>query len=241
MHLMKLIDKIVEFQNDNKVFYSFEFFPPKTENGVSMLFSRMEDMSTLTPLFSSVTWNSNGVNCNQNTLDLVVNAKKYYGMEMMLHVSCSNMTVKQVRDLIQDARKGDIGNILAIRGDAKRGMDAFECCEDGMEHASELVELIKDEAEEVGLAVAGYPERHLESDSWEMEMAYLKRKIEKGADFVITQMFYDVDMFLEYVQKCRSYGIQVPIIPGIMPIQSYRAFRKMAKACKTNIPMQVGF
>jgi methylenetetrahydrofolate reductase (NADPH) len=137
-------------------------------------------------------------------------------------------------------RDGSIQNILALRGDPSRGVEAWEMCEGGFAHASDLVKFIREEfGDYFCICVAGYPEGHIEAKSLDEDLAHLKEKVDAGADFIITQVFYDTSLFFEYVQKARDIGITVPIIPGIMPIQNYNAFRRMTSFCKTHVPAKI--
>jgi hypothetical protein len=150
--------------------------------------------------------------------------------EIMMHLTCTNLPKEQVYQALEKAKQLGIRNILALRGDPPKGSEAWEACENGFANAQELVAYIRRQyGDYFGVAVAGYPEGHVSAKSIDDDIAFLKTKCDAGADFVITQLFYDVDLFIGWVKKCRAAGISVPIIPGIMPIQNYTGFKRMTQ------------
>lgn len=238
-----IADKIRQREAEKKTFFSFEYFPPKTEAGVTNLYERAERMAKVEPLFCDVTWGAGG-GTSDLTLDLSGNIQSYMGVDVMMHLTCTNMPAGKVREGLEGAKARGIRNILALRGDPPAGKE-WTKCEDGFEFATDLVKFIRAEyGDFFSICVAGYPEGHpagfLDGKmSMDDEYQHLKEKIDAGADFIITQMFYDVDGFLEFVRKCRSLGINVPILPGILPIQNYGGFKRMTGFCKTKVPQAV--
>jgi methylenetetrahydrofolate reductase (NADPH) len=236
-------DKIRQREAEGKTFFSFEYFPPKTEAGVANLYERAERMAKVEPLFCDVTWGAGG-GTSDITLDLSGNIQRFMGVDVMMHLTCTNMPAGKVRDGLDGAKARGIRNILALRGDPPAGKE-WTACEDGFEHATDLVRFIKAEyGDHFSICVAGYPEGHPsgfldDKITMEEEYMHLKEKCDAGADFIITQMFYDVDCFLGFVRKCREIGINVPILPGILPIQNYNGFKRMTGFCKTSIPCAV--
>jgi methylenetetrahydrofolate reductase (NADPH) len=236
---MKIIDKLRTAIDEDRKFFSFEYFPPKTEAGVLNLYSRMERMSLFEPAFIDVTWGAGGTTA-ELTLELSVNAHNFFGMDAMMHLTCTDMPIQKLKHALQSAKEAGIRNILALRGDPSRGAESWEQCEDGFAHAAELVKFIRQEyGDYFGICVAGYPEGHIEAQSLEEDLKHLKTKVDAGADFIITQVFYDTSLFLDFVKRAREIGILVPIIPGIMPIQNYNAFRRMTSFCKTHVPEKI--
>lgn len=234
-----LVEKMEEFMKENRPFYSFEFFPPKTQDGVANLFSRIERMSMLEPMFMDITWGAGGSTA-QLTMDLSVNAQQICSTDVMMHLTCTEMTKEVVKDTLVKAKENGVRNILALRGDPPRGAEQWQPCEGGFSHAVDLVRFIRQEfGDHFGIAVAGYPEGHIGATSIDDDINFLKEKVEAGADLVITQLFYDVDVFLEWTAKCRKAGITCPIIPGIMPIQNYNGFKRMTSFCKTAVPQEI--
>lgn len=158
----------------------------------------------------------------------------------MMHLTCTNMPRESILDALEKAKAAGIRNILALRGDPPKGSDTWEKCDNGFTYAADLVKFIRAQyGDFFGIAVAGYPECHMSSSSKEADIAHLKEKVDAGADFVITQLFFDCDIFLDFVARCRAVGITVPIIPGIMPIQSYDGFCRMTGFCKTFVPQRI--
>ncbi|KAI0564155.1 Methylenetetrahydrofolate reductase [Gracilaria domingensis] len=200
-------------------------------------------MTTVEPLFCDVTWGAGG-STSDLTLELSGNIQKYLGVDVMMHLTCTNMPAGKVLEGLEGAKARGIRNILALRGDPPAGKE-WTKCEDGFEHGTDLVRFIRaNYGDYFGICVAGYPEGHpagfLDGKiSMEDEMAFLKEKVDAGADFIITQMFYDVDTFLGFVRDCREAGITVPILPGILPIQNYNGFKRMTGFCKTLVPQAI--
>ena len=218
---------------------SFEFFPPKTEAGLTNLNLRIDRMSTLDPLFIDVTWGAGGTTMSAS-LAIASYAQQYCGLDVLMHMTCTNLSKDEIRRALQAAKEVGVMNILALRGDAGKGASTWKQCADGLANATELVKFIRQEfGDYFGIAVAGHPEGHIEGEGIASDLTYLNAKIDAGADFVITQFFYDTDVFINYVNMCRDVGITCPIIPGIMPIQSYPSFVRMTQFCKTKVAPQV--
>lgn len=236
---MKIIDKINQSIEKEQVFYSFEFFPPKTPAGVENLYTRMDRMASLEPLYCDMTWGAGGSSA-QLTIEISANAQKYSGLEMLMHMTCTNMDEKDIYNALVKAKDAGIQNILALRGDPVRGATSFSECDRGFSHGVDLVRYIREHfGDYFSIGVAGYPEGHLEAVDKETDIKYLKEKVDAGADFVITQLFYDVKVYKLFVQECRAAGIHCPIIPGIMPVQTYSGFVRMTSFCKTHVPEEV--
>lgn len=230
----KIIEKLLLAKGEKRPFYSFEFFPPKTRAGVTNLFSRIERMASLEPGFIDVTWGAGGSTAKL-TLDICSESQNH--TDVMMHITCTSITKDNIRKALVAARDNGIRNILALRGDPSRGAEQWEPCEGGFAHASELVRFIRSEfGDYFGIAVAGYPEGHISATSLQDDIKFLKEKVDAGADFIMTQMFYDVSLFLQWRTQCRAAGIVCPIIPGIMPIQNYTGFMRMTSFCRTNVP-----
>ncbi len=205
-------------------YYSFEFFPPKTEAGLDNLFTRIDRMSSrLDPLFIDVTWGESGSTAARS-MAVASHAQRYCGVDVLLHLTCTGMTVDQLTAVLRQAKSHGIQNILALRGDPPRGKRSWEPNDmSGGEcgRAIDLVRLIRKlYGDYFCIAVAGHPERHPSSScmSLEEELGHLKEKIDAGADFIITQFFYDAQVFLDYVRNCRAAGITCPILPGLLPM-----------------------
>jgi methylenetetrahydrofolate reductase (NADPH) len=224
-------------------FYSFEFFPPKTEAGLDNLLTRIDRMTRrLDPLFVDVTWGSGGTT-SARSLAVASHAQRFCGVDVLFHLTTNAMTRPQLESTLQQAKSCGICNILALRGDPPRGRRSWapgDISGGYCDRAIDLVKLIRElHGDFFGIAVAGHPEGHPASHSWDEEMRHLKEKIDAGADFVITQFFYDTDAFIAYVKRCREHDITCPIMPGIMPIQSFSTFVKMTTYCGVAVPQSI--
>lgn len=236
---MKIIDKINAYAAQKKPFFSFEFFPPKTEEGLQNLYSRLDQMVALEPGFIDLTWGAGG-STSAKTLEIAGNAQRFFGVEVMMHLTCTNMTQTHLLEVLQQAKAAGISNILALRGDPPVGEANWRQCPNGLYSAEELVALIRRNfGDYFGLAVAGYPEGHSEEVSPEEGLRYLKRKVDAGSDFIVTQLFYDIEAFLRYRDACTKLGVKCPIIPGIMPIQNYERFRRFVDFTQIRVPVKI--
>ena len=236
---MKISEKIANYKAQGKTFYSFEFFPPKTDFGLDNLYSRIDRMASLQPAYIDITWGAGGSTSNK-TLEMCKTIQKYFGLEVMMHLTCTNMQVSSINKVLIEAEKNDLSNILALRGDPPEGSSSWEQHKDGFRHGVDLVRYIRKEfGDHFFLGVGGYPDGHQEQSDLDADISFLKEKVEAGADIVVTQLFYDVDKFLFFRDKCIKAGIKVPIIPGIMPIHNYARFLKFTQFCQVSVPDSV--
>ncbi|GLT92836.1 hypothetical protein SLE2022_106510 [Rubroshorea leprosula] len=246
---MKVVDKIRALVEDqNKVVFSFEYFPPKTEDGVDNLFERMDRMVAHNPAFCDITWGAGGSTADL-TLDIANKMQNIVCVETMMHLTCTNMPVEKIDHALATIKSNGIQNVLALRGDPPHGQDKFVQVQGGFACALDLVQHIRRKyGDYFGITVAGYPEAHPEvigsngvasPEAYQKDLEYLKRKVDAGADLIITQLFYDTDIFLKFVNDCRQIGITCPIVPGIMPINNYKGFLRMTGFCKTKIPVEI--
>eukprot|EP00934_Nitzschia_sp_Nitz4_P005203 Nitzschia sp. Nitz4//scaffold232_size35869//18431//20601//NITZ4_007807-RA/size35869-snap-gene-0.43-mRNA-1//1//CDS//3329543330//5193//frame0 len=224
-------------------YYSFEFFPPKTEAGLDNLLTRIDRMTRrLDPLFIDVTWGAGG-STSARTLAVASQAQRYFGVDVLLHLTTTGMTRQAISSVLEQAKACGIHNILALRGDPPRGKRTWvpnDVSGGDCDRAIDLVKLIRElHGDYFGIAVAGHPENHPSSTSLREEMNHLNEKVQAGADFIVTQFFYSVPAFVEYVKACRSNGIDCPIIPGIMPVQSYSTFLRMTQYCGVSVPQEI--
>ncbi|KAL0490936.1 methylenetetrahydrofolate reductase [Acrasis kona] len=235
---MKIINKINSSIDRNDIFYSFEYFPPKTEAGVENLYSRIERMANLNPDFIDITWGAGG-STSDLTIDISTTAQNLVGVETQVHMTCTNMKKEDLRAALQTLKDNGLQNILALRGDPPLQSNDWVEVEGGFKNAVDLVRFTRQEfGDYFGICVAGYPEGH-PNGNYKQDLVYLKEKIDAGADYVITQLFYDCDQFLKFVYDARAMGINVPILPGIMPINNYNSWMRMIEFCKTKIPPNV--
>lgn len=220
----------------NKVF-SFEFFPPRTAKGEAQLEKTLSTLSTMKPDFVSVTYGAGG-STREKTEEIVLNIKQKYGLEVMPHLTCVGHSHDDIRAMLRKYKENNITNILALRGDLPKEDSPWQLVEGGPEHASEIVELAK-ELDEFTVGVAGFPEKHPEAPSLESDIKFLKAKVDAGADFIVSQLFFDNELYFEFVSKARRAGVKVPIIPGIMPITKVEQLEKFRDICKCYIPNEL--
>ncbi|THU88584.1 methylenetetrahydrofolate reduct [Dendrothele bispora CBS 962.96] len=238
---MKLTDKIAAHSSPFP-FFTFEFFPPRTDQGFENLVPRIGRLSSLKPLAISVTWGAGG-STKERSLDLAGLTQSNFGTDVILHLTCTNMVQGMVDEALLAAKERGIQNILALRGDPPRGKEEWIPIDPKFQHGIDLVSYIHSKPElssHFCVGVAGYPEGHPDNlISEETEMEYLQQKVDAGAGFIVTQIFYNVDRFLTWIKKVRERGIKVPIIPGIMPIQTYSSFLRLVKLCGIDVPPSV--
>ena len=233
---MHISTKLSQAHSQQKATFSFEFFPPKTAQGVQNLYDRMDRMHDLGPTFVDITWGAGGRH-SQLTCEMVKAAQAHYGLETCMHLTCTDMERSKVDDALRLAFKAGCTNILALRGDPPRDQDKWEAKDGNFRYAKDLVKYIRDAyGDHFDIGVAGYPEGCEDESDADLLIDHLKEKVDLGGTFVVTQMFYDVDIFLDWVQRCRKRGINVPIIPGIMPISTHASFMRRAQWTKCHVP-----
>jgi methylenetetrahydrofolate reductase (NADPH) len=214
--------------------FSFEFFPPKTEKGEQSLFAALGELGQLEPSFVSVTYGAGG-STRARTIEIVKQVKREHGLEAMAHFTCVGATVAQLRETLDEMRDAGIDNVLALRGDPPAGQAEWTMTEGGLEYSSELVALIKRDYP-FAIGAACFPETHIHAASPEDDIAHLAEKVCAGVDFLITQLFFDNARYFDFVARAREAGIEVPIIPGILPITHIGQLERMTAMCGASIP-----
>lgn len=214
--------------------FSFEFFPPKTDEGVENLVATARTLRAFEPAFVSVTYGAGG-STRARTIEVAKRMKRELDLEVMAHVTCVGHTRTELRALFGEIEGAGIENVLALRGDPPRGETAFTPTEGGFRYASELIAMLQEEFA-FSLGAAAYPEKHPEAVSFDEDLANAIRKVRAGARFLITQLFFDNETYFRFVERARQLGIDVPIIPGIMPITNYEQIARMTKMCGATIP-----
>lgn len=233
---MKIIDKINEKLSQGEFFYSFEYFPPKTQSGLSNLIERIDRMSNLNPLFVDMTWGAGG-RTSESTLFLSSYIQNYIHLDTLMHITCRCQSKEKLDIALEQAKFNNVRNILVLRGDPPQGIENYDFSQDYFHYAEDLIKYIKDKYKDhFCIAVAGYPATHIDSKSKEEDLYYLKRKVDAGADFIITQLFYDQNEFLQYLTDCKNSDINVPILPGLLPVNNYNSFKKIIDLCKIQVP-----
>ena len=217
--------------------FSFEFFPPKTEDGERNLAAALDELSGMDPTFVSVTYGAGGsTQQRQKTIDIVASVKERFGLEAMAHFTCVNATVDELRTTLDRMRDAGIENVLALRGDPPQGQTEWTATEGGLRYSRELIELIRRDYPEFAIGAACFPEVHIHAESPEADLRHLKEKVDAGARFLITQVFFDNAYYYDFLARARDIGIDVPILPGIMPITNYAQIRRITSLCGSVIP-----
>ena len=226
--------KIIDILNSKKTI-SFEFFPPKQESDLPKLHETVDRLSTYNPDFVSFTYGAGG-NTRQLTTQVSKEAKLSDKFEVMSHLTCIAHNEKEILDILKDLSLSNIENIIALRGDTPKDMNIPN---NNLKHGTDLIELIKSNFSNFCIAGACYPESHPESNNFKDEIFFTKMKQDRGADFLITQLFYDNKDFLSFREKALKHGVTIPIIPGILPITSTKQIRRFTKMCGAKIPAQL--
>ena len=230
--------RIDELFTDDGPVFSFEFFPPRTPEGVETLFETIEALKPLEPSFVSVTYGAGGAT-RDGTVEIATRVKREHGLETMAHLSCVGETTQGLVEILDRLEAGGIDNVLALRGDPPRGEAEFKGTEGGLDSAAELTGFIR---ERYRFAIGGacFPEVHPEAPSLDADLAYLKTKVTSGATFLITQLFFDNRLYFDFVDAARATGIEVPIVPGVIPIASYAQIVRFCQLCDASIPERLG-
>jgi len=213
---------------------SFEFFPPKDDIGFWDLFKTIESLKPLAPTYVSVTYGAGG-STRRKTVDLVGRIKSDIGIEPMAHLTCVGHTQPEIGEIVDELRQRNIENILALRGDPPQGESRFTPTPGGFNHASDLVAFLRNRCD-VCIGAACYPEGHPEAPSPAADLDHLKRKVDAGVDFLITQLFFDNVHLLRFRERAQAAGIKVPIVAGVMPILSVKQVRRFTQMCGATIP-----
>jgi methylenetetrahydrofolate reductase (NADPH) len=230
---MRIDDRIA---SDGQPSFSFEFFPPRTDEGERNLADALSALSLLDPTFVSVTYGAGGSPAEKHkTIDIVSRMKEEHGLEAMAHFTCVGATVDELRSTLDLMRDRGVENVLALRGDPPQGQEEWTATEGGLRYSRELIELIRDDYD-FAIGAACFPEVHVHATDAESDLRYCKDKVDAGARFLITQLFFDNRCFYEFVARAREIGIDVPIIPGIMPITNVGQIRRITSMCGSDIP-----
>jgi methylenetetrahydrofolate reductase (NADPH) len=214
--------------------FSFEFFPPKTDEGLVNLRETLAVLSDDEPDFVSVTYGALG-STRDTTIDIVKWIKQDLGIEAMAHFTCVGATVDELRATLDEIGAAGVENVLALRGDPPAGQEEWVQTEGGLLYSTELIALLS-ESYDFAVGAAAFPEVHPQAENAESDIRFLKAKQDAGASFLITQLFYDNEFYFDFVDRARDAGITVPIIPGIMPVINLRNIRRITELCKSEIP-----
>ncbi len=230
--------RIVDLFDGSEPVISFEFFPPKTEEGVDALYETVKALRHCRPSFVSVTYGAGG-STRDRTLELVARIQNELDLTTMAHLTCVGSTRDEIRQTLQRLHDSGIRNVLALRGDPPKGADSFEATEGGFSVATELVAFIQELDLGFCVGAACYPEGHVESDDLEQDLSHLVEKVDAGADFLVSQLFFDNADYRAFVSRARSAGITIPIVPGLMPVTNAAQVERFTKMCGSRIPQEL--
>lgn len=214
---------------------SLEFFPPKDDAGVAALRETAQTLKRIAPDFVSVTYGAGG-STRERTAQVSRLLREEIGFTVMPHLTCVGHSRFELNDIADQLHAGGYRNIMTLRGDPPKGDTTFKPTPDGLSYANELVALLKARHPDFCLGVGGYPEKHPEAPSLETDLDNLKRKVDAGAGFITTQLFFDNAVYYRFVERCRARGITIPIVPGIMPVLSLKQIKRFTEMCGATLP-----
>jgi methylenetetrahydrofolate reductase (NADPH) len=226
--------RIDEILTTTSPVFSFEFFPPKTDEGQRSLEGALEDLKKDSPEYVSVTYGAAG-STRDRTVEVTKWIKEDLGLEAMAHLSCVGEPVERLREILDEIGAAGIDNVLALRGDPPRGETDWVPHPDGLESSVELIELIRADYD-FCVGATCFPEVHPEAPDLEHDLRYTKRKVDSGASFLITQLFFENEDYFRFVERAREFGIDVPILAGIMPITNFEQIKRFTTLCGASIP-----
>lgn len=225
-------------QLSRKPIFSIEFFPPKSDAAAQQLLTSARELQSCRPDFVSITYGAGG-STRSRTLKYARTLHEDYGYEVMPHLTCVGHSKDELREIITQFKDSGLNQIMALRGDPPKGKQDFQPHADGLHYANELVELIREVHPACTIGVAGYPEKHPQAESAEVDLINLKRKVDAGADFITTQLFFKNATYFDYEARCREAGIRVPILPGLFCIQAIEPARRFCALCEASIPNEL--
>ena len=222
------------YANATEPVFSFEFFPPKTEEGERNLYAALGELRALDPAFVSVTYGAGG-STRDKTIEIVARIREDYGLEAMAHFTCVDATVGELRSTLDRMAAAGLDNVLALRGDPPAGAAEWTKTEGGLEYSHELVAMIRSDYD-FSIGAACFPETHIHATSPEDDLRHLKAKVDAGARFLITQLFFDNARYFDFVARARDIGIDVPIVPGIWPITNVAQIERVTQLSAASMP-----
>ena len=217
---------------------SVEVFPPKTEAGDEGLYRALERLQVYRPGFVSCTYGAGG-STQGRTREICRRIQSDFQLPATSHFTCVGSTQQELLDWLEQSWQTGVRNIMALRGDPPQGQTEFKAVEGGLTHANQLVELIRRYYPEMGVGVAGYPEKHPEAKDLDTDLVNLKRKVDAGADAIFTQLFYENANFLKFRDRCEKLGIKIPVVPGIMPITEFARIKRITSMCGAVFPISL--
>ena len=228
-------DSLAAFYDQPELTLSFELFPPKTETGEAALMRHVTRLMEFGPKFITCTYGAGG-STQAKTLGVIREVQQRFQIPVASHLTCVGLDQDELRAYLSQASAQGVDYIVALRGDPPQGEDEFQPVAGGLRYANELVALIRAEFPQFGIAVGGYPEVHREAPSAEADLDNLKRKVDAGADLIITQLFYDNELFLRFRDRCAQAQINVPVVPGLLPVTSLKQIQRITSLCGASLP-----
>ncbi len=223
------------YAGSKKPVFSFEFFPPKTDEGLKKLMSTVQDMKSLNPGFISVTYGAGG-STKDKTMDICQDIQNHFSIVSACHFTCVGADKSEILNSMHSIKSRGIDNVIALRGDPPKGEGKFVQTPGGFAHATELIQFIRKEGFDFGIGGGCYPEKHPESPTLQDDIRFLKLKSDAGAEFLITQLFFSNSVFQRFIHLAENAGIKVPIVPGIMPITSFSQIERFRALADCHIP-----
>lgn len=227
---------ITELLAAGKPLLSVEFFPPKNDEGGQQLLRAAEALRPYRPDFVSITYGAGGTT-RERTFRFAKILREEFGWLVMPHLTCVGSTRGELLDIVGGYYADGVRNVMALRGDPPKGQSEFVACPDGLAHASDLVALVRQNFADVCLGAAAYPEKHPEAPSMEEDLRHLKAKVDAGASFLTTQLFFDNEHYFSFVRSCRALGIDLPILPGLLPALSLAQVKRFGPMCGSSLPV----
>lgn len=233
-----MIRKVSDIFKDKKRTYTFEFFPPKTPAGIAKLYETIAELNKLGPDFVSVTYGAGG-STRGATLEICAEIQKRFDLTTLHHFTCVGHSQAELRSILDQMKRNNIRSVLALRGDPPQGVEKGESSPDELKYCYQLCDLIKSYGDFFSIGVAGFPEGHVNCPDKETDSKYLKIKIEHSGEFIVTQLFFDNSIYFEYLERLKKAGVNVRVLPGILPITSYQGLLKFCNICGTTIPQKI--
>jgi len=231
--------KVTQILEEKDLTYSFELFPPKTDQGYQNLLNTIDLLAQLKPDFMSVTYGAGGGN-RDKTFDIAQHVQEKHNIVGVAHLTCVCNTKDEISAILEDIKSRNINNILALRGDPPVDNPNWQPSNENFKYSSELCAYTREKyGDDFGIGVAGFPEGHVLCPDKDKDAEFLKVKIDSGADYVITQLFFDNKDYFEYVERLKKIGVNVRVIPGILPITDYQGLKRFCGMCGTKIPKEV--
>ena len=235
---MRKPSSIKSIFEDKKKIFSVEFFPPKDEAGGERMLNTASLIQPHKPDFVSITYGAGG-GTRATTMRYAKILREEHGFEVMPHLTCVGHTRDELLEILEDFAEAGFCNVMALRGDPPKGESEFRTVPGGLSYGSDLVSLIRENFPDFGIGVGGYPEKHPEAPDSQTDLVNLKTKVDAGADFITTQLFFDNQVYFDFVTQCEAMGITVPILPGLLPVLSLGQVRRFCDMCESRLPYRL--